>query len=42
MVFYLEVIDKFLLADYDEDNDLNSEINENEDDGKITNKKEKQ
>ena len=31
----LEVIDKFLLADYDEDNDLNSETNDIDEDGKI-------
>ena len=38
----LEVIDKFLLADYDEDNDLNSETNDIDEDGKIANNKEKQ
>ena len=36
----LEVIDKFLLADYDEDNDLNSETNDIDEDGKIANNKE--
>ena len=38
----LEVIDKFLLADYDEDNDLNSETNDIDEDGKIASNKEKQ
>jgi hypothetical protein len=33
----LEVIDKFLMADYDDDNDLNSEVNENIDDIKLNN-----
>ena len=36
----LEVIDKFLLADYYEDNDLNSETNDIDEDGKIANNKE--
>ena len=34
----LEVIDKFLLADYEKDNDLNSDANEINDDGKVNNK----
>ena len=34
----LEVIDKFLLADYEEDNEMYSEANENNDDLKLLNK----
>ena len=37
----LEVIDKFLLADYEEENELNSDINEINEEGKINSSKEK-